>query len=88
MAAILKGSSGAPDEGRPTIENATAVEMLRAIPGVQGFKLKRVMSKIEGMQEMVGLSKSEMVEMLGEGDGAKAWEFINKDIRADYGRLR
>jgi DNA excision repair protein ERCC-4 len=81
MTAVLKGSSGAPDEGRPTIENANAVEMLRAIPGVQGFKLKRVMEKVEGLQEFVQLEVKELHDVLGQESGNKAYGFMHRDIR-------
>lgn len=63
------------------MENAAAVEMLRAIPGVQGFKLKRVLSRVEDMQEFVKMSLKEMEELLGEEDGRRAWEFVNRDKR-------
>lgn len=87
VTAVLKGSSGAPDEGRPTIENANAVEMLRAIPGVQGFKLKRVMERVESLQEFVEMSEKELQDVLGSESGTRAYQFMRRDIRGTPGVL-
>lgn len=59
--------------------------MLRVIPGVRGFKLKRVMSRVESLQEFVDMSEKELQEVLGEEDGSKAYAFIRRDIRGAQG---
>jgi DNA excision repair protein ERCC-4 len=55
--------------------------MLRAIPGVSGNQLKYVMGKVESLREFVELSKDEMIGLLGEEGGKKAWQFIHLDSR-------
>lgn len=58
-----------------------AVAMLRAIPGVSGNQLKYVMGKVESLKDFVELSKDEMISLLGEEGGKKAWRFIHTDSR-------
>ncbi|EIW69128.1 hypothetical protein TREMEDRAFT_62855 [Tremella mesenterica DSM 1558] len=89
VSAILKGSSMAEADtpaltsGRigGTMENAGAVEMLRAIPGVSGHTLKLVMSKVESIQDLVKMKEKELREILGDDAGRKAWTFIHSDSR-------
>jgi DNA excision repair protein ERCC-4 len=82
VSAILKGSSAAESDAlRPSIENDAAVAMLRAIPGVSGNQLKYVMGKVESLREFVDLSKDELISLLGEDGGKKAWQFIHSDSR-------
>lgn len=63
------------------MENPAATEMLRAIPGVQGHALKYVMSKVEGMKDLIGMKEKELKEVLGEEQGKKAFGFIHFDGR-------
>lgn len=65
----------------PGVENAGAVEMLRAIPGVSGHSLKYVMGKVESIREMAEMSLQQLQGVLGEEQGKKAWEFIHHDER-------
>ncbi|WWD16753.1 hypothetical protein CI109_101184 [Kwoniella shandongensis] len=81
MVATLKGSTEGEASFRSGIENAAAVEMLRALPGVSGRNLKFVMSKVESIKELVGMKKKEIKEVLGEEGGDKAWGFIHHDSR-------
>jgi len=82
ISAILKGSSAAESDAlRPSIENEAAVAMLRAIPGVSGNQIKYIMGKIESLRDFVELSKDEMIALLGEEGGKKAYNFIHTDSR-------
>jgi DNA excision repair protein ERCC-4 len=82
ISAILKGSSAAESDAlRPSIENEAAVAMLRAIPGVSGNQLKYVMGKVESLREFVELSKADMISLLGEEGGKKAYNFVHTDSR-------
>ncbi|ORY29555.1 hypothetical protein BCR39DRAFT_532115 [Naematelia encephala] len=80
--AILKGQAEGEKTLRERMENPAAVEMLRAIPGVNSHNLKYVMSKVEGIRQLVGLSKKEVVHLLGEENGAKAYKFMHRDGRS------
>ncbi|WVR04063.1 hypothetical protein IAU60_001062 [Kwoniella sp. DSM 27419] len=81
LTATLKGSTEGEGSFRSGIENAAAVEMLRALPGVSGRNLKLVMSKVESLKELVGMSKKQLRELLGEEQGEKCWNFIHHDSR-------
>lgn len=84
ISAILKGSGSSAADGdalRPSIENELAVAMLRAIPGVSGNQIRYVLAKIESVKELVELSKAELMGILGEENGKKAWGFMRTDSR-------
>jgi DNA excision repair protein ERCC-4 len=81
---ILKGASSAEDRlgiEKEMIENAGAKEMLHCIPGVYGGNLRHVMSKVESIEELVGMKRAGLLEVLGEENGKKAWQFIHHDSR-------
>ncbi|KAL1410200.1 DNA repair protein RAD16 [Vanrija albida] len=82
LTAILKGTAGdEPDSVRPSVENAAAVEMLRAIPGVSGHNVRHVMANVETIREFVGLGEEQVKRILGEENGAKAFAFMHGDGR-------
>ncbi|WRT65456.1 uncharacterized protein IL334_002399 [Kwoniella shivajii] len=81
IVATLKGSTEGEASFKSGIENAAAVEMLRALPGVSGRNLKFVMSKVESMRDLVRMNKRQLRELLGEENGEKCWNFLNHDSR-------
>ncbi|KAL7419755.1 DNA repair protein RAD16 [Cryptotrichosporon argae] len=86
--AILKGSSDDVSTGAEHasgVENAGAVEMLRAIPGINGGNVRYVMGKVESIKELVAMSKVQLESVLGEDNGAKAYRFIHHDVRNGRG---
>jgi DNA excision repair protein ERCC-4 len=86
IAAILKGSSGGDNDTlRPSIENELAVAMLRSIPGVSGNQIRYILAKVESIKSFVELEKEEMIKILGEENGKKAWNFVHTDSRRMMG---
>jgi len=84
----LKLNHDEPDESNANAigkadQNVFAVEMLRAIPGISGHNLIYVLSKVETLRELCGMSKKEVMALLGEENGKKAWSFIHRDSRMD-----
>lgn len=77
---MSKGQTDVPTL-RDSVENPGAVEMLRAIPGVSAHNLRLMMSKVESIRELVGMSKKEMKAMIGNMAGEKVWRFVNLDSR-------
>jgi DNA excision repair protein ERCC-4 len=84
LSAMMKGQTDVPTL-RDSIENPGAVEMLRAIPGISGHNLRLVMSKVEGIQGLIGLKQKELREMIGEKNGTKVWKFLHLDSRVEAG---
>jgi DNA excision repair protein ERCC-4 len=82
LLAVMKGQ-GEGESLRDSVENAAAVEMLRAIPGISGHNLRLVMSKIESIAELVSMKEKVIKEVIGNENGAKAWQFIHKDSRVE-----
>lgn len=80
--AILKGSSADDPEGlAPHVENAGAVEMLRAIPGVSSHNVRHVMANVATIRELVDLEADDLKRILGDENGAKAFDFLHRDGR-------
>lgn len=80
--AILKGStSDDPDALKPHVENAGAVEMLRAIPGISGHNYRHVMSSVDSIRDLVDLSQEDLRRILGDENGSKAYRFMHRDGR-------
>ena len=84
LAAMMKGQTDVPTI-KDSVENPGAVEMLRAIPGISGHNLRLVMSKVESLRELVGMTQRQLKEMIGEKNGEKAWRFIHLDSRYQRG---
>jgi len=70
---------------RDSVENPAAVEMLRAMPGVNGHNLRLVMSKVESIRQLVSLRQKDLKGIVGDQNGEKLWKFIHTDYRADGG---
>lgn len=82
MTAILKGSSADdPVAIKPHVENAVAVEMLRAIPGVNGHNFRHVMANVGSIRDFVDMDLEQVKRVLGEANGAKAYRFMHQDGR-------
>lgn len=84
IAAITKGSGG-PEDGevdKPQVENAGAVEMLRAIPGVSGHNYRHVMRSVGSVKELAELSEEALRKILGNEKGTCAYNFMHHDVRA------
>ncbi|KLT38478.1 hypothetical protein CC85DRAFT_281064 [Cutaneotrichosporon oleaginosum] len=80
--AIMKGSTADDaDALAPHVENAAAVEMLRAIPGVSGHNVRHVMAGVKTVREFVELSEDALKRILGDENGAKAYRFVHRDGR-------
>lgn len=79
--AILKGSSDGGDMLKPQVENAGAVEMLRAIPGISGHNYRHVMAHVDTIRELVDLDQEALKRILGEDNGAMAYRFLHRDGR-------
>lgn len=82
--AMLKGTTDSVTL-RDSIENPAAVEMLRAMPGVNGHNLRLVMSKVESIRQLVGMKQKQLKAIVGDQNGEKLWKFIHTDYRADGG---
>lgn len=78
--AILKGNA----EGvslSAHVENAAAVEMLRAIPGVSGHNVRHVMASVGSVRELVNMDAEGLKGVLGDERGRQAFRFIHRDGR-------
>ncbi|KAI0691074.1 hypothetical protein BC835DRAFT_1433046 [Cytidiella melzeri] len=79
MKAITTGAEDDSEAGAGI--NATAEELLRALPGVTGKNVKHVTSKVGSVREFCELSLTQMQEILGVEPGRSCWDFIHKGER-------
>lgn len=67
------------NEGPPMF-NDDAVDLLQTIPGINNVNYTTVVQKVRNMAHLVCLTREEFVEMLGEVNGNKAFNFINHEV--------
>lgn len=79
--AVAKGLSSGEESLEPHVENAVAVEMLRAIPGVNGHNFRHVMANVGSIRELVEMNAEQVKRILGEENGTKAYRFLHHDGR-------
>lgn len=79
--AMLKGSGDGGDTLKPHVENAGAVEMLRAIPGISAHNYRHVMASVDSIRELIELDQEQLIRILGEDNGARAYAFMHRDGR-------
>lgn len=66
-------------DGPPMI-NDDVVDILQSIPGINTVNYVRIIQKVSNMAELVCLSREKFVELLGEENGNKAYNFINHEV--------
>lgn len=74
--AINKGLSN----GLHSLVNEDALDILTTIPGINNSNVYSIINKAKNMEELVDLSKDDLVDLLGKENGIKAFNFINLDI--------
>ena len=80
--ALAKGVNPAiSTSGGPPMYNDDAIDLLQTIPGINNVNYTTVILKVKNMRDFVALSKTQFTEMLGDENGNKAYNFINRFIR-------
>ena len=64
--------------GGGIIINTAAEEVLRCLPGITIKNVKYVMSKVNNMQELCGLSLVQVQDILGVESGRACFDFMHK----------
>lgn len=80
--ALAKGVNPAisTSEG-PPMYNDDAIDLLQSIPGVTNVNYTTIILRIKNMKDFVNLSRQELKDMLGDENGNKAYNFINRVVR-------
>lgn len=74
--AIAVGADDDPEVGAAV--NAAAEELLRCLPGITTRNVKYVMSKVNNVRELCGLSLAQVQEILGVEPGRACFDFMHK----------
>lgn len=76
--AIFQVKTG--DSGPPQF-NDGSIDLIQNIPGINSVNVHLIVSEVKNIQELVGLSKDKLVELLGQVNGGKAYRFINEHVK-------
>ena len=74
--AIAVGADDDPEIGAGI--NAAAEELLRCFPGITTKNVKYVMSKVNNVRELYGMSLTQVQEVLGVEPGRACFDFMHK----------
>lgn len=70
------------DEGSLECEfNPAPQEVLKNLPGVTPKNYRLVMSRVENLATLFCMERDELIDLLGEVNGRKLYEFVNADTR-------
>lgn len=80
--ALDKGvtSSVVTEDGGPPVFNDDPIDLIKCIPGINQLNFELIISKVKNIEELVQLEKVEFEKILGEENGRKAYNFINRSI--------
>jgi len=78
--AISMGADDDPDVGAGV--NVAAEELLRCLPGITAKNVKYVMSKVDNVRELCGLSLTQVQDILGVEPGRACFDFMHKGEKA------
>lgn len=65
----------------PPMFNDDAIDVLQTIPGINNLNYMHVIKRAASLAELVCLTREQLCEMLGEENGAKAYNFINHRVQ-------
>lgn len=67
--------------GDPPMYNDDAIDLIQSIPGINANNYFTVISQVKNIEELVNLSKERLVELLGEENGNRAFNFFTREVR-------
>lgn len=80
--AISKGLNQAlrTDKGEPPVYNDDAIDLIQNIPGINNANYFSVVNRFRSIEELVGLSMEDLVALLGQENGTKAYKFMHRSL--------
>lgn len=70
----------ATDDGGPPIYNEGPIDLIQSIPGINKMNYESIILKVKNIHDLVKLDKETFQLILGNENGSKAYEFINKEV--------
>ncbi|CAI5759061.1 unnamed protein product [Candida verbasci] len=67
--------------GGPPIINDDALDFIQTIPGINNLNCYQLIQKVNNIEQLVQLEKEEFMKILGDENGRKAYNFINRTIK-------
>ncbi|CUM66849.1 uncharacterized protein PRCAT00004533001 [Priceomyces carsonii] len=68
------------EDGGPPAFNEAPIDFIQTIPGINNENCFSIIKKIKSIEELVKLDKPQFIEILGEENGRKAFNFINHEV--------
>ncbi|RLV91508.1 DNA repair protein RAD1 [Spathaspora sp. JA1] len=68
------------EDGGPPIFNDDPIDFIQNIPGINAINYHILIQKVRNIEQLVQLSKQEFMSILGEENGRKAYNFINRKL--------
>lgn len=65
----------------PSLINEDAIDLIQTIPGITNLNYFKVINSVRDINELVHLTKPAFIELIGEENGNKAYNFINQSIK-------
>lgn len=65
----------------PSLYNESVIDLLQSVPGINNSNYLKVIRQVNNMQEFVLLSQQELVDLIGEENGQRAYNFINRIMK-------
>ncbi|KAK6204286.1 uncharacterized protein RJT21DRAFT_5885 [Scheffersomyces amazonensis] len=68
------------EDGGPPVFNEDPIDFIQNIPGINSLNYHLIIQKVKSIEEMVKLTRDQFVQLLGEENGKKVYNFINQKI--------
>lgn len=68
-------------DGNPPMYNDDAIDFIQNIPGINAVNYHTLIQQVRNIEELVSLSKDKFISILGDENGKKAYNFLNRKIR-------
>ena len=68
-------------DGNPPMYNDDAIDFIQNIPGINAVNYHILIQQVKNIEELVSLSKDKFISILGDENGKKAYNFLNRKIK-------
>ncbi|KAI5952458.1 rad16 [Candida jiufengensis] len=68
------------EDGGPPVFNDEPIDFIQNIPGINNVNYYLVIQKVKSIEEFVQLTQDQLIEILGQENGRKVYNFLNRSI--------
>lgn len=78
---VLAINKGLKSNETPSLYNESVIDLLQTVPGINNSNYLKVIHKVNNMQEFAQLPQNQLIELLGEENGQRAFNFMNRIMK-------